>query len=231
MRRKDAVCGLIWVVGLAAAAAVMLLWGASRGAPLHVAAALKGGSVPGSSGPGSHSLYRANVGGTWVSTTPVTTVLSSNGYQVWPISQYGVTITFYENSVPLDLGLFPELKDSVVPLQVTAIFTFTPQENVSLAQGLTSAYVFNLEGRYSWGGPVSMNNVDIALQYNEDDLEGIIEHTLRFYHYDSFARAWGVQPGSLDSSSNVIECTTDETGLFAVAGTRFQLFLPIAFKE
>ena len=202
---------LLVTIGLALVTIVVLLsWSAAQG-----------GSVQALSHEpeASKSEVWHDFGIAWASMTPTTTTVTSAG-KVWEIETQNVTITFRLNSLASSSS---------------AVFTFTPQSQSVLSSPLTSStYFFTLEGTYqNTGGIVSLNDYDIALHYQESELNGAQESTLNFYQYDANRDRdkWEAQPGTVDTVNNTIECETNKTGLFGIAGYRYQTFLPLVLRR
>jgi hypothetical protein len=167
---------------------------------------------------GASASSYGDVGVTWTSTAPVTTTVGSAG-KVWVIATHNMTVTFYLNSV---VG--------------TAVFTFTPESGTVIGGLIAGSHFFHLEGTYTEkdGGVVSLGeDIKIRLQYTPADLGGAREDTLRLYHYDALNDEWVVQDkeASLDPWANILECKTNETGLFGLGGYEQLTFLPVVLRS
>jgi hypothetical protein len=206
---KIVACRTVLTLGFAALATAALLYLISVHAP-EISALTEG--------TGESTPNYDDVGVTWTSTTPVTTTVGSAG-KVWVITTHNMTITFYLNSV---VG--------------TAVFTFTPQSDTVIDGLVAGSHFFRLEGRYTDqnGGSVSLGeDIKIRLQYTPADLGGAREDTLRLYYYDPLGDEWLVQDKevSLDPWSNILECKTNETGLFGLGGYEQQTRLPVVLRS
>jgi hypothetical protein len=210
LRREGVIAKLAMVIGLALALTFLLLcWAFTRSSPVHA------GAQPAQGEAGERSLpaQGGDVGVAWTSTEPVTTYVTGGEPQEWVISQYGVTVTFYENSVSGD-----------------AIFTFTPKTGTpSNFPVAPTSYFFDLSGRYPGAGEVSLyHEIGIALAYKEADLGGIEESSLQAFNYRF--KQWVNTGATVNVTENLISWETNYTGLFAVGGYRFRTFLPAVFR-
>ncbi|MBN1643156.1 MAG: hypothetical protein JXA09_18125 [Anaerolineae bacterium] len=154
----------------------------------------------------------------WPATTPLTTVITWEPY-TWAIASHGVTITFGPNY------LFGDQQ---------VIVTFAPQcEAAPVASALIASYPFSLTAAYLNGAPVSFgNDYEIALHYDSAYIGEIDEETLRFYYYDTLApsKGWLAQSSTVDPVHDLAECTTRQTGLFALGGYHARVFLPLLLR-
>jgi hypothetical protein len=188
-----------------------LLLCTSRGAPAALAYS-DSGAVP-----GARRLQSGEIGTTWTSTVPVTTVVDDRR-RVWPISEHGVTVTFYLNSVT-----------------EPAWFTFTPQISDPLPGGyLPTPYFFRLDGTYqATGWPVSLNQAGIQLEvsYDAARLGEIDPRTLQFFHYG--ATEWLPQGGDIDLSASRLTLRTKRTQAFAIGGQppKKDVYLPLVIRD
>ena len=202
---------LLVTIGLAIVTLVLLLsWSAAQGGSVQ---ALSHEPEAGK------SEVLQDFGIAWASMIPTTTTVTSAG-KVWTIENQNVTITFRLNSLASSSS---------------AVFTFTPQSQSVLSSPLTSStYFFTLEGTYqNTGGIVSLNDYDIALHYQESELNGAQESTLNFYQYDANRDRdkWEAQTSTVDMGKDTIACETNKIGLFGIAGYRYQTFLPLVFHR
>ena len=198
---------MVLVLGLAAATTAALLYWIGARAP-EVSASTRDAATP---APGY-----GDVGVTWAGTDPVTTTVGQNEYKVWAIATYHMTVTFYVNSV-----------------NGSAVFTFTPESDQPIDGSLTTSHFFRFEGRYDWGGLVSLNDVKIELQYDPAELNGAREHTLHLYHYDIFNDMWEIQnrDSFIDLEANLLTCKTNETGIFGLGGYQNLTLLPVVMRS
>lgn len=204
-QRKGPINPLVLAVGLALFVVTgLLLWADSYGLPVR-ASHERDSSVL--------LAHDGDIAVTWTSTNPVTTTVT--GGMTWVIAQYGVTVTFPVGAVD------------------DAVFTFTPLSEYDPNPPLTTAYLFELVGAYVLGGgEASLKKaVSIVLQYDASELNGARENTLDFYHYDGFLSEWASQDGTVSATQNVIECETNETGVFGLGGYRYQVSLPIVVRS
>jgi hypothetical protein len=213
LRREGVIAKLAVVIGLALALTFLLLhWAFTRSSPVHA------GAQPVQDGAGERSLpaQGGDVGVAWTSTEPVTTLVIGGEPQEWVISQYGVTVTFYENSIAGQ----------------AAIFTFTPKTGVpSNFPVAPTPYFFDLSGEWAYpsDGEVSLyHEIGIALAYKEADLGGIEESGLQVFNYRF--KEWMNTGATVNVTENLISWETNYTGLFAVGGYRFRTFLPAVFR-
>jgi hypothetical protein len=153
------------------------------------------------------------VSGTWTSMQPITTVVGPDPF-VWPITQHGVTVTFYRNSV----------SDS-------AWFTFTPQSSSGLPGGyLPTPYFFDLEGVYQINGErvsLGWEGIQLELTYDPSRLGEIEAGTLQFFHFGT--RDWVRQGGDVDLASKTVTLRTKRTESFAVGGEPPRRYLYLSF--
>jgi hypothetical protein len=212
LRRGGVIAKLVMVIGLALALIFLLLcWALTGSPPVHADA------QPAQDGAGEHSLpaQGGDVGVAWASTEPVTTYVTGGVPQEWVISQYGVTVTFYENSI-----------------NGNAIFTFTPRTGApSNFPVAPTPYFFDLSGEWAYpsDGEVSLyHEIGIALGYKEADLGGIEESSLQLFNFRF--KEWVNTGATVNVTANQISWETNYTGLFAVGGYRFRTFLPTAFR-
>jgi hypothetical protein len=159
----------------------------------------------------------------WDSTTPVSESIPDDG-RVWTISEYGVTITFHPHSV-----------------DGSSVFTFTPKSGFSPEPPVIGLYSFELLGTYDEDGrPVTLyddpwlddDHIDIVLQYDESELDGVEESSLLFYHIlGVFGDRPTPQPGSVDEEADLVSCKTFEVGTFGVGGYGPRIFVPLVLLE
>lgn len=210
-RLKKVACA----IGLAAVSMVVLLFCAGRGAP---ALSANGAGLDGarSSRAGAET---GDVSVTWTSTQPVTTVVGRDTF-VWPITQHGVTVTFYQDAV---IG--------------TAWFTFTPKlkpETELPDKYLVTPYVFDLDGTYQkGGGRVSLGStgIQIELTYDPSRLTEIELDKLQFFHFGK--TEWLPMGGEVDLIAKTVTLRTERTESFAVAGEppKKYLYLALVMRE
>ena len=153
-----------------------------------------------------------------------TPIVTKAGY-VWSIDENDIIITFQENTVFSDYG------------DPKAVFTFTPLSGYEFPQPLLGSYVFELEGTYDWGGSISLREpYSVALHYQVSSLNGATEGSLRFYYQDvqtsPHITTWVAADNStVDPEQNLIWCSTNRTGIFAVGGYAFQTYIPLVSKN
>jgi hypothetical protein len=203
-------------VGMACVLTAVLLWWAAGRAPQAEVLALSAERPPGDA---FTAERQGDVFATWTSTETVTKVILYRQYVVWPISQYGVTITFYGNSLNGD-----------------ATFEFTPRIDLVLQPPfIATPYIFELRGiSHATGKPASLlNDIDIVMEYDEANLGGIRESSLGVYSYWPIAGGedWVSQSSSVDTINNRIHFATTETRVFVVGGFRSRVFLPVSHHE
>jgi hypothetical protein len=186
-------------IGLAAGWLLVLILCAGQSTP----------ALSASGGSGADAVQRrawaetGDVSATWTSTQPVTTEVDNDPF-VWPITQHGVTVTFYRNAVG-----------------GSAWFTFTPRSPSELPSGyLPTPYFFDLDGVYKDSGwPVSLDDtgIQIELKYDPSRL-GEIENprTLQFFHFGK--TEWLPQGGDVDLAAKTLTLKTERTQSFAVGG-------------
>lgn len=213
-QRWDAARNTVLGVGLALALAAALLWWASERAPAIQASA--GPENTSSAEPG-HTTRRSDVSPAWVSMEPTSTLYVEGFDLVWPIPQYGVTVTFYDNSVTEN-----------------AIITFTPQISSPLGVSAmaSTSYFFELKGVYEeWHTPVSLHygGIDIALAYAEPELGDVSENSLGVFYktVPGGIVVWERQSATVNVLSNQITWHTNKLGSFGIGGYGHQTHLPL----
>jgi hypothetical protein len=148
---------------------------------------------------------------------PVTTVVDDHP-RVWNITEHGVTVTFYLNSVT-----------------EPAWFTFTPQISGPLPGGyLPTPYFFRLDGTYQeTGWPVSLNRtgIQIEVSYDAARLGEIDPRTLQFFHYG--ATEWLPQGGDVNAIASRLTLRTKRTQAFAIGGQppKKYRYLPLVIRD
>jgi len=207
--RRSRLRNVACAIGLAAGGLVVLLLGLGWGAPV----------LSASDGPGSAPAYgdtwteTGDISATWTSTQPVAAIVDEQRF-VWPITQHGVTITFYP---------------SVVRGQ--AWFTFTPKSPSTLGGSyLPTPYFFDLESEYLDSHlPVSLdkNGILIELTYDPSQLGGLDPHTLQFFHLGSID--WVRQGGDVDLIARTLTLNTKRTESFGVGAQPHKQYLYLAF--
>lgn len=206
-RGRSVTWRLAATAGLALAAVAALVWWASVQEQGVAASTAPITPVP--------SPRQEQVGVAWTSYTPVSRVIPGGTPITWPIVDHGVTITFYFGS-----------------LSGNAVFTFTPQTNYAMSPPLVGSYFFELIGRYTAGGNVSLGRpgINIAVSYEVPELGGALEDSLTFYHYPvpvvGDPDAWVAQGTALYPAQNIAVCTTIQTGQFGLGGYRHRVLLP-----
>jgi len=207
-REQRARYHLLLATGLALATVAGLLWWTGR----HASAAQALTAAPLQAPPKAED----GIGAAWASFVPTFTHVSEDAVTSWEIKGYGVTITFYWTSLP-----------------GSAVFTFTPQADVQLGPPEIPSYAFELVGTYDDGGgnAVIQDPISIMLRYEHAEIGGAQEQTLAFFHYDEFGHVWIAQQSYVDSAENTVTGSTNETGLFTLAGYRHRAFLPAVLRS
>ena len=192
MPRWDRIGSALLVGGTALLAVAFLLWWAAGQAPTALASGDPGAPRLRSTGQGDVSIA-------WTSTEPTSTFVSRKDGIVWHIPQHGITFTLDSTSITAD-----------------AVFTFTPRNELPPRSPVV-AYVFKLEGVYvPYGNPVSPDEYEVTLHYDEAEIGEVQESRLRLY-YESAIAGWISQTCPIrDTIRNVLYCETSETGLFGV---------------
>ena len=218
--------GCVWAVAAIVAASIIWLWSTigqagaweeattAKRQPRRSFVAAADETLAPPSGTALTSPY-GDIGVTWSTNAPVTTEVTSGVRYEWVITQYGVTITFRENSITDD-----------------AVFTFAPRDNLSLDPPQTSApYFFDLTGVYKlFGNQVSLwHAIDITLEYNESELGDIKEGTLDAFHKDG--DKWVSEEATVDIKANHLTWSTEWLGTFGVGGFAHVVFLPLVSTE
>jgi hypothetical protein len=206
MPRWDKIGTALLASGTALLAVALLLWWTAGQASTALASELAGA-------PGTPSTWQGDVSVAWSSTEPTSTFVTKKDGIVWHIPQYGITFTLDSTSITYD-----------------AVFTFTPRSGVPPRSPLV-AYVFELEGVYvPFGTPVSPDEYEVTLHYDEAEIGEVQESQLRLY-FESAISGWISQTCPIrDTLRNMLYCETSETGLFGVgAGPVFpnRTYLPL----
>lgn len=192
MPRWDKIGSALLVGGTALLTVALLLWWAAGQA----SAAYAAGEV---AAPGPRSTGQGDVSVAWSSTEPTSTYVSKKDGIVWYIPEHGITFTLDSTSITWN-----------------AVFTFTPINSIPPRSPLVG-YVYKLEGVYDvYGTPVSPDEYEVTLHYDEAVLGDVQESQLRLY-YESAIQGWISQTCPIrDMVRNVLYCETSETGLFGV---------------
>jgi hypothetical protein len=213
---KTSLHRLLVTIGLALVAVVLLLsWTAAKESGVQALS-----HEPGDKQPEKWRDFRVAWASMNVTHTPIVT---KAGY-VWSIDENDITITFQQNTV---FG----------PGDPKAVFTFTPLSGYEFPPPLLGSYVFQLEGQYDWGGSISVGTpYSIALHYQVSSLNGASEDSLQFYYQyiessPPMTRWVPVENSTVHPEQNLIECSTNETGAFAVGGYAFQTYIPFVLKN
>lgn len=207
---------LLVTIGLAIVTLVLLLsWGAAQKSTVQAL-----GHEPEAVKP---EIWH-DFGVAWASMNVTHTPTVTKAGYVWSIDENDITITFQENTV----SGFTDPK---------AVFTFTPLSGYEFPPPLLGSYVFELEGRYDWGGSISIGEpYSVALQYQVSSLNGATEGSLQFYYQyvqtSPRITTWiPADNSTVDPQQNLIWCSGNETGIFAVGGYAFQTFIPLVSKN
>ena len=75
------------------------------------------------------------------------------------------------------------------------------------------------------------SDYEIALQYDPSELSCAKEHSLRMYNFDVFFGDWMPETTSVDTGNKIVNCTTRQTGQFALGGYSDQMFLPTVLRN
>ena len=171
--------------------------------------------------------HYGTVGPAWGSTEPVTrliTVAEMSTQLLWPIPQYGVTVTFPAGW----LG----------PLPSSVVMTFTPELPAPLpATASATSYFYDLRGRYDVGGEVSLSKaVTVEIQYDESGLGVAIENSLRAYWSCCSQTNWVLAETRngyphVDAARKVLQLTFKSLGHIGWGGYRSQSFVPLVMRQ
>ncbi len=217
---------LAWAAGLALGLLAAMLWWI--GGQTAKAQALGGGQPHFASG-SVPDLCHSTVGPAWGSTEPVTraiTVDEMSTQLVWPIPQYGVTVTFPAGW----LG----------PLPSDVVLTFTPELSASLLAAVSAtSYFFDLRGRYDipGGGEISLSKaITVEIQYDDPGLRPVIESSLRAFWSCCNQINWvpiETRNGfsRVNAASNLFQLTFKSLGHIGVGGYRSQVFMPVVLRS
>ena len=201
-----------YAIGLAASGLLVLFLCAGRGAP-----ALSASGSSGAAARGGYALEEAgDVSPAWTSLEPVTQVIDAQPF-VWAITQHGVTVTFYLNSV-----------------SQSAWFTFTPQISGELPGYLPTPYFFRLDGSYratDWPVSLGQAGIQIELSYDPAHLGGADPSTLQFFHFGT--TTWLPQGGTVNLADRTITLRTKRTQQFAIGGElpKKYLYLSLVMRQ
>jgi hypothetical protein len=145
---------------------------------------------------------------------------------VWPIPQYGVTVTFPAGW----LG----------PLPSAAVLTFTPELPAPLLAAVSAtSYFFDLRGQYyiPEDGEISLSKaITVEIQYDDPGLGSVIESSLRAFWSCCNQKNWvpiETRNGfsRVDAASNVFQLTMKYLGHIGVGGYRWQVFMPVVLRS
>lgn len=216
---------LAWAAGLAVGLLAAMLWWI--GGQATKAQALSSDSAQ-TSAESIPSLSYESVRPAWSSTEPVSRTILTDEMStqlVWPIPQYGVTVTFPAGW----LG----------PLPSEVVMTFTPELPAPLpAAASATSYFYDLRGRYTavGGGEVSLSKaITVEIQYDESGLGTAIESSLRAFWSCCSQTNWVLAETRngyphVDATRNVFQLTFKSLGHIGWGGYRSQSFLPIVLR-
>ena len=220
---SSAAKGLAGAVGLALGLLAAMLWW--MGGQTTKAQALGGESSLSPGDPIPNLRYDA-VGPAWGSTVPVSraiSVLEMSTILVWPIPQYGVTVTFPAGW----LG----------PLASDVVMTFTPELAAPLPAPVSpTSYFFDLRGVYALGGEVSLSKaITVEVKLDQPGLGPAIESSLRAFFSCCNQTNWvaiETRNGSsqIDLAADIFRLITKSLGHVGVGGYHSQSFLPIVLR-
>jgi hypothetical protein len=168
--------------------------------------------------------WRGGVRPAWTSTEPVTTVITNTVVErIWPIPQYGVVVTFPPGS----------LSESQ-----PALFTFAPESPEPLPGLLVpTTYFWEFTGVWLVNSqPVSLDRVNLELEYQETELGDALEGTLRAVWLDKTDDVWipvEERNGSseVDTVNNLFELRFKYLGRYGIVGYGAQQNLPLITNE
>ncbi|MBL7201673.1 MAG: hypothetical protein ISS56_16150 [Anaerolineae bacterium] len=155
----------------------------------------------------------------WTASPPVTLAIEHNVQGiVWPIPDYGVTITFPSGTI-----------------EGGALLTFTPQMSAPLPSPVEPVpYFFHLTGCWTPGcfGLVSLGKlISVEIQYEESELGPVGEGSLRAYYGGNAGAQYGPLIGlretsRVDLEHNRLVLEIRNLGYYGAGGFRHMTFLP-----
>ena len=205
-------CAVGWAVALTA---LLLVWATERAPAMQ---AWEGPSPGAPAEPGTGTRFDG-VAPTWAFTEPVSTFVPDDQDTYWFVPQYSVVITFPRTAFSWKKG---------------AVFTFTPRSDLLLGPSWVSLpYFFELNGVYvDDGGEVSLTKpIEINVEYQEEDLNGVLEESLEAFWFDEIMRRWLQLYASPKPADNRLVLDTTYLGPFGIGGRRLTLvYLPTVMR-